>query len=388
MNAKTEKIGREAAEANDIATAVQSELDKALPALQAAEEALNVLTKKDMSELKAYAKPPALVELTLGGVMTVLNRPATWEESKKALGDASFMEKLVRFDKVSCRPSTTAADGCGGAGQTRRRSAEKDSPIYDAGGFHAGGHWKRLLRRKRYGVFARRRRRMPKGVAQDYVCGCGRWRCTGTWRRRSLLRERNSELRKRTWRRSEQIWPALRSSWQKYWRKCRSAPHVTSSAATLITVYVQSLRERYEESTSNKKALETELTDLEEKLERAHKLVTGLAEERQRWEGSIASLERQIHCLPGDVALAIAFMSYCGPFPSEYRTQLVHQVNDPPLLPSPDGAVYRSGSRRYRSVRCAPQPPSISRPLWRIPRMYATGIFRAYRPMPLAPRTV
>ena len=103
MNAKTEKIGREAAEANDIATAVQSELDKALPALQAAEEALNVLTKKDMSELKAYAKPPALVELTLGGVMTVLNRPATWEEAKKALGDASFMEKLVRFDKVPHR---------------------------------------------------------------------------------------------------------------------------------------------------------------------------------------------------------------------------------------------------------------------------------------------
>lgn len=59
-----------------------------------------MLTKKDMSELKAYAKPPALVELTLGGVMTVLNRPATWEESKKALGDPSFMEKLVRFDKV------------------------------------------------------------------------------------------------------------------------------------------------------------------------------------------------------------------------------------------------------------------------------------------------
>ena len=53
---------------------VASELDKALPALQAAEEALNVLTKKDMSELKAYSKPPALVELTLGGVMTVLKR--------------------------------------------------------------------------------------------------------------------------------------------------------------------------------------------------------------------------------------------------------------------------------------------------------------------------
>lgn len=46
---------------------MQSELDKAIPALAAAEEALNVLTKKDFAELKAYAKPPTLVEVTLCG---------------------------------------------------------------------------------------------------------------------------------------------------------------------------------------------------------------------------------------------------------------------------------------------------------------------------------
>jgi dynein heavy chain len=48
---------------------------------------------------KAYSKPPALVELTLGSVMTVLRRPAGWEEAKKALGDANFMGRLLHFDK-------------------------------------------------------------------------------------------------------------------------------------------------------------------------------------------------------------------------------------------------------------------------------------------------
>ena len=67
--------------------------------MQAAEEALNVLTKKDLSEVKAYAKPPALVELTLGAVMTVLKRPPTWEEAKKALGDPSFLTNLLKYDK-------------------------------------------------------------------------------------------------------------------------------------------------------------------------------------------------------------------------------------------------------------------------------------------------
>ena len=31
--------------------------------------------------------------------MTVLRRTPTWDEAKKALGDASFMEKLLQFDK-------------------------------------------------------------------------------------------------------------------------------------------------------------------------------------------------------------------------------------------------------------------------------------------------
>ena len=48
---------------------------------------------------QAYAKPPALVELTLSGVMTVLQKTPTWDEAKKQLGDANFMMKLLEFDK-------------------------------------------------------------------------------------------------------------------------------------------------------------------------------------------------------------------------------------------------------------------------------------------------
>ena len=70
-----------------------------MPALTAAQDALNVLTKKDMSELKAYSKPPALVELCLKGVMTVLKKSPTWDAAKKALGDSQFLNSLMTFDK-------------------------------------------------------------------------------------------------------------------------------------------------------------------------------------------------------------------------------------------------------------------------------------------------
>ena len=65
----------------------------------AAEAALNVLTKKDMAELKAYAKPPALVELCLKGVMTVLKKSPAWDAAKKELGYSQFLTRLVEFDK-------------------------------------------------------------------------------------------------------------------------------------------------------------------------------------------------------------------------------------------------------------------------------------------------
>ena len=99
VNAEASKIEKEAEECNKIATDCQKDLDKAMPALNAAVEALNVLTKKDLSEIKAYSKPPPAVETTMSAVMTVLKRPPSWDEAKKQLGDASFLTKLLEFDK-------------------------------------------------------------------------------------------------------------------------------------------------------------------------------------------------------------------------------------------------------------------------------------------------
>lgn len=45
-----------------------------------------------------------------------------------------------------------------------------------------------------------------------------------------------------------------------------------------------------------------------------------------RWEGSISTYEQQLSCLAGDAIVAAAFMSYAGPFPSEFRDELVRQT--------------------------------------------------------------
>jgi hypothetical protein len=62
------------------------------------------------------------------------------------------------------------------------------------------------------------------------------------------------------------------------------------------------------------------------KLFRAEKLVSGLAGEKERWEASIINLEEGTQKLPGDCLVAAAFLSYAGPFATEYRDQLVTTV--------------------------------------------------------------
>ena len=93
-----------------------------------------------------------------------------------------------------------------------------------------------------------------------------------------------------------------------------------------ISDKVLALREKYTESVNMKEGLRQECETLELKSERAKSLVDGLGGERDRWEISIGVLETALGNLVGDCLLAAAFLSYCGPFDSEYRMRLLNNV--------------------------------------------------------------
>lgn len=54
--------------------------------------------------------------------------------------------------------------------------------------------------------------------------------------------------------------------------------------------------------------------------------LAGLAGERIRWEETVKDLEERMGFLIGDCLIAAAFMSYIGPFLSNYRDELVQKV--------------------------------------------------------------
>jgi len=68
--------------------------------------------------------------------------------------------------------------------------------------------------------------------------------------------------------------------------------------------------------------LRADLLNLQSKIDRGDKLVSGLADEKVRWENSLVDLDMNYINLIGDSAMASAFMSYCAPFPAEYRKDL------------------------------------------------------------------
>ena len=50
-------------------------------------QALGSLNKKDMTEIKSYGCPPALVETVMQAVMILLGKEPTWAEAKRQLGE-------------------------------------------------------------------------------------------------------------------------------------------------------------------------------------------------------------------------------------------------------------------------------------------------------------
>lgn len=82
-----------------VAESAQADLDKALPALNAAVQSLSALNKGDITEIKSFSKPPPLVQTTMEAVCTLLGEKPDWDTAKKVLGDSQFMKRLIDFDK-------------------------------------------------------------------------------------------------------------------------------------------------------------------------------------------------------------------------------------------------------------------------------------------------
>lgn len=89
---------------------------------------------------------------------------------------------------------------------------------------------------------------------------------------------------------------------------------------------MEQLKKEYDEKLAQKEELRQKAEHTEMMLNRASLLVDGLAGEKDRWERTVEDLEEKLGFLVGDVMISAAFLSYSGPFLSEYRDDMSTKV--------------------------------------------------------------
>nr|XP_039250408.1 dynein heavy chain 2, axonemal-like [Styela clava] len=273
--AHSEKISAEEIKCKQMAENAQRDLDEAVPALEEAMKALEALNKKDITEIKSYGRPPALVEMVLQAVMILRGSEPTWAESKRQLGDQNFIKQLVNFDKDNMSD----------------RVLKKIGQQYVA---HSEFH--------------------PDNVGR-----------VSTAAKSLCMWVRAMEIYGRIYRVVEPKRQRLSMAQEQLAEKQASLAEAQRKLQE-VTDKMELLKKQYEEKTKQKEELRRKAEETEIKLDRAGKLVSGLAGEKIRWEATAEKLEESLGYLVGDCLIASAFLSYMGPFLSNYREEMVSKI--------------------------------------------------------------
>eukprot|EP00928_Gymnodinium_smaydae_P048232 TRINITY_DN3222_c2_g2_i2.p1 TRINITY_DN3222_c2_g2~~TRINITY_DN3222_c2_g2_i2.p1 ORF type:complete len:3935 (+),score=1014.18 TRINITY_DN3222_c2_g2_i2:1731-11807(+) len=273
VEADSIRIEKEAKETKILADDATRDLEKAMPALEAAMDALEKLDKKSISEVKAYAKPPEMVMKTMCAVMTVMEKQPSWAQAKTELNDVQFLARIKGFDKDNIKDATL-------------RKMEK---------------------------FIKDPQFTPKLVLN--VSSAAGALCQWV---------HAMKIYAEVYREVEPKRNRLRNAQEKLDAKNRDLAKANAELKE-VQEQVQKLKDQFEASNNRKEELTKAAEIMKIKLERAEKLMTGLAGEKVRWEISLGNFDSMQGNLFGDCIVSAAFMSYAGPFGSAYRNMIVEQ---------------------------------------------------------------
>ncbi|KAJ9453409.1 Dynein-1-beta heavy chain [Diplonema papillatum] len=261
-------------EAEEIRSDCQAGLDKAMPVFFQAQEALKTLEKKDIDQIKSYAKPPEPVEKTMNAVILLLGASKLdWSTAKQFMADTRFFKKLEDFDKdnIDAKVVKKLQVFIKDAGFTPEIIGQSSNPCKSM------CMWCRAI--------------------DNYY-----WVTKDLGPKKEALKGAEAKL---------QAAKAELDEKQQELNVCNNK--------------VAKLEKDAEETIRRKDNLEHQKQQAVAKLERADQLLGGLAGEAGRWKESVASLEESKGMLVGTMLLASGCVAYVGPFPSKYRKDIVTQ---------------------------------------------------------------
>ncbi|XP_053977121.1 dynein axonemal heavy chain 2 [Hylaeus volcanicus] len=281
--ARSQKIGEEQKECKKLEELARADLATVEPALNEAMKALDALSKKDISEIRSFTRPPPKVEMVMEAVMILKNSEPSWAESKRQLADVNFLNTLRDFDKDHISDRTLRA--------IARYTSNPEFDAEKVGQVSIAAKslciWVIAMEKygKLYRIVAPKREKLYAALAS-------------LKQKEDALAEAMQQL--------EKLQEKLRKLQEMYDGKMREKEELIKLAIVFDSTCVY---------------FQAELLKL--KLERAAMLVDGLSDERIRWENTVGSLATFFDWLPGDCLISTAFVSYLGPFVSNYREELI-----------------------------------------------------------------
>ncbi|KAI9224346.1 dynein heavy chain and region D6 of dynein motor-domain-containing protein [Blastocladiella britannica] len=275
-------------ETKSIADDAQRDLDEALPALAAALESLNSLSKNDVIEIRSMQRPPEGVKLVMEAVCIMKglkpkkvdgDKPGKkvddyWDVGKSLLAEpAKFLESLMTFDKDNIPESVVT----------------KIKPYIDNPDFAVE-------------VISK------VSKAATSICAWARAMEKYYWVSRSI------EPKRARLKEAQDSLEVTLKTVAELRQKLKEAE-----------VNINEMEKKYLESVAKKEELGRKVAECNVKLSRAGKLISGLGSERIRWSASVENFDIQLQNIVGDVLLSAGTIAYLGPFTTEFRQLLLKE---------------------------------------------------------------
>uniref|UniRef100_A0AAQ5ZAJ7 Dynein axonemal heavy chain 11 n=1 Tax=Amphiprion ocellaris TaxID=80972 RepID=A0AAQ5ZAJ7_AMPOC len=258
----------------------EEDLAKAEPALQAANTALNTLNRLNLTELRTFPNPPAIVTNVSAAVLVLLApqgripKDRSWKASKIVMSKVDdFLQALVNFDKEHIPEATVRCV----------RDEYLSDPEFNPD-------------------FVRQKSSAAAGLC-SWVINIVRFHevfCEVEMKR-MCLSQANADLAEA----AEKL-EVIR----------KKLTELDSSLETLTTAF--------EKATSEKLSFQEEVNRTNKTIELANRLVKGLEVSITAGNRSFSFIFEETLC--GDVLLTAAFISYAGSFSKKYRGELLDNL--------------------------------------------------------------
>eukprot|EP00794_Sanderia_malayensis_P006878 gene6878-7653_t len=288
-------VNEQALKAQAIRDECQEKLAVALPAVEAAVNALDTLKSSDISMVKAMTNPPPGVKMVmeavciLKGLKPMVKTDANgkqiedyWGTSRKLLGELKFLDSLKSFDKDNIPP------------KFMQKIRDKYVSNKD---FHPS---------------------LIKNVSSACEGLC-------SWVRAIEVYDRVTKLVAPKRKRLEQAEADLDVIQEDLNKKQIELNTILAQFQTLNDDFTskKTKKEALKGIARHCKELEHNIDMCSQKLVRAEKLLMGLGGERTRWVTVAEGLSETYHNIVGDVLLSASVVAYLGAFTMEFRQDCV-----------------------------------------------------------------